>query len=330
MKRKIKALVTGGAGFIGSHLCEELLGRGFKVAVIDNLSTGCKANIAHLAGNKDFRFHKNTIMNERVLSRLVRENDIIYHLAAAVGVQYVLDHPIQSILTNVAGTEKVIRLADKYGKKLVLASTSEIYGKTVCSASSEDDDRVVGSTAVSRWSYSNTKALDEFLALAYAKERKLRVTIVRLFNTVGPRQVGRYGMVLPRFIQSALDNRPITVYGDGSQTRTFTYVKDAVWAIVTLSLHKKAEGQVYNIGNDHAITIKDLARKIKGKTGSRSPIVNISYAKAFGKQSADFEDMGCRIPDLSKIKKAVKYHPCYNIDKIIDHTIEYFYGQRKI
>ena len=329
MQKKKKALVTGGAGFIGSHLCEELLSRGFEVVVIDDLTTGCKANIAHLLVNKDFKFYKNTIMNERLMARLVKNCDIVYHLAAAVGVKYILDHPIQAIITNVTGTEIMIRLADKYGKKVVLASTSEIYGKTVSSASRENDDRLVGPTSVNRWSYSNNKALDEFLALAYAKERKLRVTIVRLFNAVGPRQLGRYGMVLPRFIQSALDNRPITVYGDGSQSRTFTYVKDVVWAIVTLSLAKKAEGNIFNVGNDHAITINDLARKIKNKIGSRSKIVHISYAKAFGKKAADFEDMGCRIPDISKIKKAIKYRPCYNIDKILDNTIKHFNDQRQ-
>lgn len=325
---KKKALVTGGAGFIGSHLCEELLERDFSVTVIDNLSTGSQANIRHLQKNNNFKFHKNTIMNEPLMDRLVKGCDIVYHLAAAVGVKYILDHPIQAIMTNVTGTEIVLRLADKHGKKVLLASTSEIYGKTVCSASSENDDRVVGPTTISRWSYSNTKALDEFLALAYAKENKLPVTIVRMFNTVGPRQVGHYGMVLPRFIESAMANKPITVYGDGSQTRTFTYVKDVVGAIVTLSLNKKAEGQIFNIGNDHAISIRELARKIKSKTGSRSHIRYISYAKAYGKQAGDFEDMGCRIPDISKIRKAIKFCPCYDIDKIVDNTIKYFYDKR--
>ncbi|MDD5259866.1 MAG: GDP-mannose 4,6-dehydratase [bacterium] len=329
MMAQKRALITGGAGFIGSHLSEELLDRGFRVTVIDDLSTGRKENIAHLLKNIHFKFYKNTIMNEPLMARLVRNCDIVYHMAAAVGVKYILDNPIQAIVTNVTGTEKVIRLADKYHKKMILASTSEIYGKTVDSASRETDDRLVGPTSVNRWSYSNNKALDEFLALAYYKERKLPVVIVRLFNCVGPRQLGRYGMVLPRFIQSALDNRPITVYGDGSQSRTFTYVKDVVWAIATLSLAKKAEGKIFNVGNDHAITINDLAKRIKKQTGSRSKIVHISYAKAFGKMAADFEDMGCRIPDITRIKKTIKYSPCYNIDRIIENTINHFNDQRK-
>jgi UDP-glucose 4-epimerase len=322
-------LITGGAGFIGSHLAEELLAGGFKVTVIDNLSTGCRENIAHLLKDKNFKFHKNTIMNERLMSRLIQDNDIVYHLAAAVGVKYILDHPLDSILTNVQGTEIVLRLADKYRRKVLITSTSEIYGKHLCSASSEDDDRTLGPTSISRWSYSDSKAIDEFLALAYAKERKLPVVIVRMFNTVGPRQVGSYGMVLPRFIQSALAGKPITVYNDGSQTRSFTYVKDAVWAIVGLSLNKKAEGRIFNIGNDQAVSIKELAEKIKTRSGSGSKIVYISYAKAFGKKAPDFEDMGCRIPDISRVRKLLHYRPHFDLDMMIDETIDYFKGKGK-
>ncbi len=329
MKPGKRALITGGAGFIGSHLAEELLAGGFKVTVIDNLSTGCRENIGHLLKNKNFRFHKNTIMNERLMSRLIRDCDIVYHLAAAVGVKYILDHPLDSILTNVQGTEVVLRLADKFHRKVLLASTSEIYGKDLSSASSEDDDRTLGPTSIGRWSYSDSKAIDEFLALAYAKERKLRVVIVRMFNTVGPRQVGSYGMVLPRFVQSALAGKPITVYSDGLQARSFTYVKDAVWAIVGLSLHKKAEGGVFNVGSDQAVSIKDLAIRIKTRSGSRSKIVFIPYAKAFGKRAADFEDMGCRIPDISRVRKLLNYRPHFDLDMMIDETLDHFKGKRK-
>jgi len=326
---KVKALVTGGAGFIGSYLGEELLVRGFSVTVIDDLSTGSKSNIAHLLNNKSFKFHKGTILNKKLMEKLIKSSDIVYHLAAAVGVQFILDHPVGSILTNIEGTEIVLKLADQYRKKVLVTSTSEVYGKHVCAPFKEEDDRILGSTSISRWSYSDAKAMDELLALAYAKEKKLRTVIIRLFNTVGPRQVGRYGMVLPRLIQQALDNKPLTVYGDGNQSRAFAYVKDVVCAIVDISLSKKAEGEIFNIGNDQPITIKDLASKIKQKTNSKSIVKFISYKKAYGKQSIDFEDMQCRVPDLSKIKKMIGYRPRYGIDAIIDNTVEYFLKKKK-
>lgn len=321
---KKKALVTGGAGFIGSHLCEELLSRGFKVTSLDNFSTSRKSNIARLLKNKNFKFYKGSILNRRLLSRLINQNDIIYHMAAAVGVRYILDHPISSMLTNVKGTENLLELVDKYRKKVIIASTSEVYGKHLCVPFKEDDDRILGSTGIARWSYAEGKANDEFLALAYAKERKLPVVIARLFNTVGPRQVAMYGMVLPRLIQQALQDKPLTVYGDGLQLRSFTYVKDAVGAIVNLSLKKQAEGKVFNIGSSQTISIKELAKKIIQKTHSRSSIKYISYKKAYGKKSAEFEDMQCRIPDISRIKKLIRYRSKYDIDAIIENTAKFF------
>lgn len=319
-----KALVTGGAGFIGSHLCEELLSRGFKVDAIDNFATSRKSNITHLLGNTHFTFHKGTILDRMRMKRLIHQCDIVYHMAAAVGVKYILNHPITSILTNLNGTEIVLELASQYKKKVIIASTSEVYGKHVCVPFRESDDRILGPTSISRWSYAEGKAIDEFITLAYANEKKLPVVIVRLFNTVGPRQTATYGMVLPRIIQQALDNKPITVYGDGEQSRAFTYVLDVVGAIVDLSLTKKAEGQVYNIGNEQAISIKEFALKIKQKTHSKSPIKYISYKKAYGKRAINFEDMQCRIPDISKIKKMIKYQPKYDIDAIIESTISSF------
>jgi len=322
------ALVTGGAGFIGSHLCEELLSRGFKVLVVDDFSTSRKANIKHLFVNKNFKFHKGSILDIKLMTSLVRKCNLIYHMAAAVGVKYILDHPLGSIITNIKGTETALDLAYQYRKKIIIASTSEVYGKHACMPFKEDDDRILGSTNISRWGYAEAKAMDEFMALAYAKERKLKIVIIRLFNTVGPRQAGRYGMVLPRLIQQALKNEPLTVYGDGLQIRSFLYVKDAVCAIVDLSLAKCVEGEVFNIGNDQAASIKDLALKIKEKTHSTSEIKFIPYEEAFGDKAAEFEDMQCRIPDISKIRKAIGYQPKYNLDSIIENTVQYFLENR--
>jgi len=326
--KKIRALVTGGAGFVGSHLCEELLARGFYVDVIDNLSTSRRSNIAFLLKNKNLKLYKSSIFNQKLMERLVKKCDIVYHLAAAVGVQYILDHPVGSIVTNIEGTQVVLKLADKYHKKILLTSTSEVYGKHACSPFSEDEGSILGSTSVGRWSYAAAKALDEWLALAYAKEKKLPVVIVRLFNTVGPRQVARYGMVLPRFIQNALANKPIIVYGDGLQIRSFLYVKDAVRAMADLSLEKKAEGGIYNIGNDQPISIKELAQKVKCAVQSKSKIKHISFKKAFGGNYSDFEEIECRIPDIAKLKKLLAYQPRYNMDSIIEDTIQYFRGKR--
>jgi UDP-glucose 4-epimerase len=325
VKKKIaRALVTGGAGFIGSHLCEELLKRGFAVTAMDDLSTGSKKNILGLTRDRNFKFYKGSILDYKLMRRLIKECDIVYHLAAAVGVRYILNHALGSLLTNVDGTKIVLELADEHRKKVFLASTSEVYGKHVCSPFSENDDRILGSTSVNRWSYSDAKAIDEVLALAYAKERKLRVVIARFFNTVGPRQTGRYGMVLPRFVREALSNKPITVYGDGSQIRSFAHVKDVVKAAVGLSMLKKAEGEIFNIGNDVPITIKEMAEKIKLFTRSRSKIKFISFEDAFGKKYADFEEIECRIPDISKLKKLLKYSPQSDADSIIRSIVEYF------
>lgn len=322
----LHTLVTGGAGFIGSHLCEELLSRGLSVTAVDNFSTSRKSNISTLLKNKNFKFYKGSMNNRLLMQRLIRQSDVIYHMAAALGVKYILDHPLGSILTNIKGTEIVLELADTYRKKVILASTSEVYGKHSCEPSNENDDRVLGPTNVSRWSYAEAKAIDEFLALAYAKERKLSVVIVRFFNTVGPRQAGRYGMVLPRFIQQALAEKPITIYGDGQQLRSFIYVKDAVYAVAELSLKKEAVGQIFNIGNNQPVSMKDLASMVKEKTKSSSQIQFVSYEDVYKDKAMDFEDIECRIPDISRLKAMIRFEPAYDIDKIIEATVEYFRG----
>ena len=320
----MKVLITGGAGFVGSHLSEKLLAQKNKVVVIDNLSTGDMRNIKHIKDDKNFECYADTIMNTKLINKLVKECSVIYHLAAAVGVKYIIDNPLESIKTNVAGTEIILEYANKFGKKKTLiASTSEIYGKNMDGrmAFKEDHDRVLGTTTIPRWSYSCTKALDEFLALAYWREKKLPVVIARLFNTCGPRQTGRYGMVLPRFVKQALSGRPITVYGNGTQTRCFTYVTDVVGALISLMDCKKAVGEAFNIGNPKSISINELAKKVKKITGSRSKIEHIPYEKAYEK---GFEDMKHRQPDITKIKKLIGFNPTIGIDEIITRTIEYF------
>ena len=330
--KKIKKtmLVTGGAGFIGSHLCEDLLFRGFSVIAIDNLSTSSRQNISHLLKNPDFKFYKGSILDAALMARLIKKSTVIYHMAAAVGVKYILDHPLGSIITNLKGTETVLDLAYKLRKKIVIASTSEVYGKHVCEPFKEDDDRTLGPTSISRWGYAEAKAIDEFLALAYSKEHKLKVVIVRLFNVVGPRQVARYGMVLPRFVQQALNHDPLTVYGDGLQLRTFMYVKDATAAIIDLSLEKKAEKGIFNIGTDQTVSVNELALKVKEITHSNSEIKFIPYDQAYGDKAAEFQDMLCRIPDISKIKKLINYQPKYSLDAIIENTIKYFSEKQRI
>jgi UDP-glucose 4-epimerase len=320
----MRNLITGGAGFIGSHLAEELLCRGEVVTVIDNLSTGSMDNIAHLKKNPNFSCHIDTIMNGKLMKRLISECDIVYHMAAAVGVKYIIDNPLESIHTNVKGTEIVLELANAAGKKkVILASTSEIYGKDRPGkrSFSEDDDRLLGSTTISRWSYSCAKAMDEFLALAYWREKKLPVVIVRFFNTCGPRQTGRYGMVVPRFVKQALMNKPITIYGDGKQTRSFTYVSDAVRAIIGLAKKPEAVGEVFNIGNPRSVTIEELARKVKRLTGSKSNIAHVPYEKAYEK---GFEDMRHRHPDITKIRKMIGFKPEVDLDEMLKHIIRYF------
>ncbi|MDD4202320.1 MAG: GDP-mannose 4,6-dehydratase [Candidatus Omnitrophica bacterium] len=322
-------LVTGGAGFIGTHLCTKLLELGFKVYAIDNFATSKRSNITNLLKNKNFSFFENTIMNRPLMDKLIKKCDMVYHLAAAVGVKYILQYPLESLLTNLNGTENVLEFADKYSKKVIITSTSEVYGKHGKTLFKEDDDAIFGSTKLLRWSYAEAKAIDEFLALAYFKQRKLPIVIVRLFNTVGPLQLGAYGMVLPRLIQQAIANKPLTVYGTGEQTRTFTYIDDVVGAMIALGFEKKCIGEVFNIGNYDAISIKDLALKIKKATKCRASIKYVSYEKAYGKFSDEFEDMMCRIPDIRKIHKAIGYMPHYNIDQIIKKTIEYFKDKEK-
>lgn len=316
-----KVLVTGGAGFIGSHLTERLIELGHEVFVIDNLWTGKLSNLDKVQNNDRFHLIVDTILNESVMNELIFKVDHIYHLAAAVGVKNIMDHPVETLDINVKGTETVLRLANRFKKKVLVASTSEVYGKHVEHTLSEDDNRVMGSVKKRRWAYACSKTLDEFLALAYYDEKKLPVVIVRLFNTVGPRQTGQYGMVLPNFVQSALLGKPITVYGDGTQTRSFTHVKDVVWALANLMEDPRAEGDIFNVGNDHEITINELAQKVKEMTGSDSPIEHIPYEKAYGPA---FEDMERRCPNIDKIKNLIGFKPTYDMDAIIQSVIDYF------
>jgi UDP-glucose 4-epimerase len=317
----MKVLITGGAGFIGSHLAERLVSEGDEVFVIDNLWTGKLANIAAIQNHERFHLVVDTILNEAVMNELIFKADHIYHLAAAVGVRNIMDHPVETLDINVKGTETVLRLANKFKKKVFIASTSEIYGKHVEHSLSEDDNRVMGTVKKRRWAYACSKTLDEFLALAYFEEKKLPVVIGRLFNTVGPRQTGQYGMVLPTFVQSALLGRPITVFGDGNQTRSFTHVNDVIKAVTGLMAEPRAEGDVFNIGSDREVTINELARRVKELTGSSSEIEHIPYEKAYG---PGFEDMERRCPDISKIRALIGFNPTYDLDTIITSVIEYF------
>jgi len=316
----MKVLITGGAGFIGSHMAESLLERGDEVYVLDDLSTGSIDNIEHLKGAKGFRYTIDTVMNEPSTAEQVDRVDVVVHLAAAVGVRLIVESPVHTIETNVHGTETVLKLANKKKKRVLLASTSEVYGKSVEFPFREDSDLVMGPTTKGRWSYACSKAIDEFLALAYYKEKKLPVTVVRLFNTVGPRQTGRYGMVIPNFVRQALAGSPITVHGDGSQRRCFTDVSDVVRALLGLIDNVGAVGQVFNVGSQQEISILDLAKRIKEKTKSASEIVLVPYEKAY---EEGFEDMQRRIPDTSKIEKLIGYKPTVSLDKILERVIEH-------
>ncbi|MCC7449687.1 MAG: GDP-mannose 4,6-dehydratase [Anaerolineae bacterium] len=315
-----KALITGGAGFIGSHLAEQLLDRGQEVTIIDNLSTGQFENIAHLEKRIGFHYAIEDIRNAAVMDRLGSECDVIYHLAAAVGVFSIVSSPIDTIEVNVGGTEVVMQTARRYRKKVLIASTSEVYGKNEKVPFNEDDDRTLGPTTKSRWSYAASKELDEFLALAYHKAVGLPVVIFRLFNTVGPRQRGHYGMVLPRFVQWALNQEPIQVYGDGRQQRCFGNVHDVVQAIIGLAESPQAVGQVFNIGTNEEITIYELAERVRTRTGSNSEIITIPYDQAY---EAGFEDMRRRVPDVSKIKQIIGWQPTTPLDETIDQIIVY-------
>jgi UDP-glucose 4-epimerase len=316
----MRYLITGGAGFIGSHLSDELLKRGHYVTIIDDLSTGRMENIEHIRAFPNFYFAIETITNETVMDRLVFECDAIFHLAAAVGVELIVNKPVEVIERNILGTEGVLKIANRYKKKVFIASTSEIYGKSERVPFKESDDRVLGPTSKSRWSYSSSKAIDEFLGLAYWKEKQLPVIIARLFNTIGPRQTGQYGMVVPRFVKQALLNEPIRVYGDGEQSRCFAYVSDVVKAVIMLSEHPKAVGEIFNIGSNEEVTINQLAEKVVSITKSSSKIQHIPYEEAY---ESGFEDMRRRVPDITKIKKLIDYSPTVSLDTMIKKVADY-------
>jgi len=316
----VKAFITGGAGFIGSHLAERLLEDGHEVIVLDNLSTGSIDNIAHLKGRSGFSYTIDSVTNESLLAELLDRSDVVFHLAAAVGVKLIVEQPVHTIETNVHGTEVVLKHANKKKKLVFIASTSEVYGKSTDIPFREAADLVLGPSVKHRWAYACSKLIDEFLALAYWKEKKLPVVIVRLFNTVGPRQTGQYGMVLPTFVRQALAGHPITVFGDGTQSRSFTYVGDVVEAMVRLATNPRAVGEVFNIGNMGEVSISELAARVKELAGSCSPIHYIPYDQAY---EAGFEDMPRRVPDISKIREFVGYEPKLQLDDIIRSVIEH-------
>jgi UDP-glucose 4-epimerase len=316
----MKVLITGGAGFIGSHLAEEHLKRGDEVYIIDDLSTGSMENIGRIKGLSKLHYYLDSVTNHHLVAELVDLCDAVYHLAAAVGVRLIVESPVKTIETNVHGTEVVLHHAAKKRKRVLIASTSEVYGKRDRVPFSESDDLVMGATNKGRWSYACSKAIDEFLAIAYWKERKVPTVIARLFNTVGPRQTGRYGMVIPNFVRQALAGEDITVYGDGSQSRCFTHVSDVVGALIRLIESRQAVGEVYNIGSDREVTILELAEKVKSLTGSDSSIVFTPYDQAY---EEGFEDMLRRVPDLSKIHKLIEYRPTVDLDEILESVIDY-------
>jgi UDP-glucose 4-epimerase len=320
----LRVLITGGAGFIGSHLSDAYLQRGDEVSVIDDLSTGTIDNIQHLKSNPKFHYTIDSVHNQPVTAELVDQSDIVVHLAAAVGVKLIVESPVRTIETNVRGTEVVLALANKKQKRVLIASTSEVYGLSTDVPFKEDGNLVMGATTKGRWSYACSKAIDEFLALAYWREKKLPTTIVRLFNTVGPRQTGRYGMVIPTFVKQALAGRPITVYGNGKQTRCFGYVGDVVGALIKLMDTSESVGQVFNIGSSEEISILQLAEKVKKLTNSASEIVFVPYDEAY---EEGFEDMPRRVPDTSKINKLVGFKPEITLDGILESVITFHRGQ---
>ena len=317
----MRALITGGAGFIGSHLSEALLDNGHDVLILDNLSTGSIDNIAHLKGRRGFEYFVDTVTNEPLLAELIDRSDVVFHFAAAVGVKLIVEQPVYTIETNVHGTEVVLKHANKKKKLVVIASTSEVYGKSDDVPFREDSDLVMGPTPKHRWAYACSKAIDEFLALAYWKERKLPVIIVRFFNTVGPRQSGQYGMVIPNFVRQALAGEPITVFGDGTQQRAFTHVTDVVGALLKLVAEPKAVGQVINIGNRQEITILALAERVRELSGSDSPIKLVPYDDAY---ESGFEDMPRRVPDLTRVEGLIGYTATLQLDEILTQVIDYF------
>lgn len=317
----MKALVTGGAGFIGSHLCDELLNRGHEVTVLDDLSTGRFENVHHLEANSRFRVLIDTVLNERLVEELTKGCDTVFHLAAAVGVKLIVEQPVRTIMTNIRGTEVVLSNASRYRRRVLVASTSEVYGKSDRPTFNENDDRVMGPTSANRWSYATTKAVDEFLALAYWRERGLPAVIARLFNIVGPRQTGRYGMVIPRFVEQALRNEPLTVYADGQQARCFGYVGDIVPALIDLVECPRAVGEIFNLGSTEEISIEKLAHKVIALCESDSTVKHVPYEEVYGE---GFEDMHRRVPDISKVGRYIDYAPKSDLDQTIQTVIDYF------
>jgi UDP-glucose 4-epimerase len=321
----LRVLITGGAGFIGSHLSDAYLERGDEVFIIDDLSTGSIDNIAHLKANPRFHYTIDSVHNQPAIAELIDQCDVVFHLAAAVGVKLIVESPVRTIETNVRGTEVVLKQANKKKKKVLVASTSEVYGLSNDVPFREDGNLVMGATTKGRWSYACSKAIDEFLALAYWREKKLPTVVVRLFNTVGPRQTGQYGMVIPTFVRQALAGRPITVYGDGAQTRCFGFVKDVVGALVKLMDTDEAVGQVFNIGSSQEVSIMELAERVKELTGSNSEIVRVPYDEAY---EEGFEDMPRRVPDISKVGALVGFRPTMDLDGILQSVIEYYSGRQ--
>jgi UDP-glucose 4-epimerase len=310
----MKILVTGGAGFIGSHLCERLVRNGNMLTVIDDFSTGAKSNLSHLMDTKNFTLIEGSILNTKVLNPLIKEADYVFHLAAAVGVFNIVKNPLNSLLTNIRGTENVLEAAHATNSPVFLTSSSEVYGKNISDSLKESDDRILGSPVTLRWSYSEAKAIDESLAYAYFVEKQLETRIVRFFNTVGPRQLGAYGMVVPRFVRAALNNEPITIYGDGNQTRCFAHVYDVVDAVIATAFADNTVGKVINIGNNFEISINDLAKKIIAQTGSKSEIIYVPYEEAYGD---GFEDMERRVPNIDLIKQLVGWKPERDLSTMI-------------
>jgi UDP-glucose 4-epimerase len=316
----MKVLITGGAGFIGSHLAEEHLKRGDDVYIIDDLSTGSMENIEHIKDLPSFHYYLDSVTNQHLIAELVDLCDVIYHLAAAVGVKLIVESPVRTIETNIRGTEIVLHHAAKKRKRVLITSTSEVYGKRDRVPFREDDDLVMGPTNKGRWSYACSKAIDEFLAVAYWKEKKVPTVIARLFNTVGPRQTGRYGMVIPNFVKQALSGEDITVYGDGAQSRCFTHVSDVASALIKLIEHPQAVGEVYNIGSDSEVTILELAERVRSLAGSDSRITFLPYDEAY---EEGFEDMLRRVPDISKLRQLIGYQPSFSLDEILESVINY-------
>ncbi len=316
---RMRVLITGGAGFIGSHLTEALLKRGDSVTIVDNLSTGRYENVAHLDGQPAFQPVIGSILNESLIDKVVERCDVVFHLAAAVGVELIIEHPLESLMTNIRGSEIVLEMAHRYRRKVLIASTSEIYGKNTHGPLREDTDRVLGSPLKTRWSYSTSKAVDEILGYVYWKEKQVPIVIVRLFNTVGPRQSGAYGMVIPRFVSQALRGEPLQVHGTGKQSRCFLHVKDVVAALIKLIDHPAAVGEVFNLGSQEEVTVEALARRVIAITQSPSPILFVPYEEAY---EEGYEDMPRRVPDISKIQNLIGFQPTMNLDQIIQSVVD--------